>query len=208
MFSVVVDRITRRPRKPHRGQPGGGDRVPDNRRREQLLAGVTSPPTSSHPHGGRPTTLGSVSVLAAIVLILTFPSLSLELEITGHWPWQRRPAVRILLLRRKCSSPHKLQHVLVRSMTVQVVADRGTEAVKVVTRDFGVLDLAVHLAATQVGRLRLGARRSHHRHSHEGPSICSTALETTSPARDRGRCPPPYSVNRKPCWGCPRSGVE
>ena len=34
-------------------------------------------------------TLGSVAVLAAIVLIRTFLSFSLELEITGHWPWQK-----------------------------------------------------------------------------------------------------------------------
>lgn len=30
----------------------------------------------------------SVAVLAAIVLIRTFLSFSLELEITGRWPWQ------------------------------------------------------------------------------------------------------------------------
>jgi len=33
-------------------------------------------------------TLESVAVLAAIVLIRTFLSWSLELEITGRWPWQ------------------------------------------------------------------------------------------------------------------------
>ncbi|MBM7471277.1 DUF1622 domain-containing protein [Subtercola frigoramans] len=33
-------------------------------------------------------TLESVAVLAAIILIRTFLSLSLELEITGRWPWQ------------------------------------------------------------------------------------------------------------------------
>ena len=37
-------------------------------------------------------TLTSVAVLAAIVLIRTFLSFSLELEITGRWPWQKRPA--------------------------------------------------------------------------------------------------------------------
>ncbi len=36
-------------------------------------------------------TLTSVGVLAAIVLIRTFLSFSLELEITGRWPWQSRP---------------------------------------------------------------------------------------------------------------------
>ena len=35
-------------------------------------------------------TLASVSVLAAIVLIRTFLSWSLELEISGQWPWQKR----------------------------------------------------------------------------------------------------------------------
>jgi uncharacterized membrane protein len=37
-------------------------------------------------------TLESVGVLAAIVLIRTFLSFSLELEITGRWPWQQAPA--------------------------------------------------------------------------------------------------------------------
>lgn len=32
----------------------------------------------------------SVAVLAAIVLIRTFLSWSLELEITGRWPWQKQ----------------------------------------------------------------------------------------------------------------------
>jgi uncharacterized membrane protein len=36
--------------------------------------------------------LESVAVLAAIVLIRTFLSFSLELEITGKWPWQKQPA--------------------------------------------------------------------------------------------------------------------
>ena len=35
-------------------------------------------------------TLTSVAVLAGIVLIRTFLSFSLELEITGRWPWQNR----------------------------------------------------------------------------------------------------------------------
>src|ERR1700712_2702243 len=33
-------------------------------------------------------TLESVAVLAAIILIRTFLSWSLELELTGRWPWQ------------------------------------------------------------------------------------------------------------------------
>lgn len=33
----------------------------------------------------------SVAVLAGIVLIRTFLSSSLELEISGRWPWQQRP---------------------------------------------------------------------------------------------------------------------
>ena len=35
-------------------------------------------------------TLDSVAVLAVIVLIRTFLSWSLELEVTGRWPWQKR----------------------------------------------------------------------------------------------------------------------
>jgi uncharacterized membrane protein len=34
--------------------------------------------------------LTSVAVLAAIVLIRTFLSFSLEVEISGRWPWQKR----------------------------------------------------------------------------------------------------------------------
>lgn len=37
-------------------------------------------------------TFDSVGVLAVIVLIRTFLSFSLELEITGRWPWQKAPA--------------------------------------------------------------------------------------------------------------------
>ena len=36
-------------------------------------------------------TVESVAVLAGIVLIRTFLSFSLELEITGRWPWQKAP---------------------------------------------------------------------------------------------------------------------
>jgi uncharacterized membrane protein len=35
----------------------------------------------------------SVLVLAGIVLIRTFLSFSLQLEMTGAWPWQKRPSV-------------------------------------------------------------------------------------------------------------------
>jgi uncharacterized membrane protein len=35
----------------------------------------------------------SVLVLAGIVLIRTFLSFSLQLEMTGAWPWQKRPPV-------------------------------------------------------------------------------------------------------------------
>ena len=34
--------------------------------------------------------LSSVAVLAAIVVIRTFLSFSLEVETTGRWPWQKR----------------------------------------------------------------------------------------------------------------------
>src|SRR5262245_4602020 len=35
-------------------------------------------------------TFRSVGVLAIIVLIRTFLSFSLELEVTGRWPWERK----------------------------------------------------------------------------------------------------------------------
>jgi uncharacterized membrane protein len=35
-------------------------------------------------------TLKSLSILAGIVLIRTFLSFSLEVEIKGRWPWQRK----------------------------------------------------------------------------------------------------------------------
>jgi uncharacterized membrane protein len=38
-----------------------------------------------------PTPAG-VGVLAAIVAVRTFLSFSLELEISGRWPWQKAPA--------------------------------------------------------------------------------------------------------------------
>jgi uncharacterized membrane protein len=36
-------------------------------------------------------TLTSIGVLGGIVLIRTFLSFSLEVEITGRWPWQKPP---------------------------------------------------------------------------------------------------------------------
>ncbi|MEZ5262382.1 MAG: DUF1622 domain-containing protein [Acidimicrobiales bacterium] len=36
-------------------------------------------------------TFGSVGVLAAIVAIRTFLSFTLEMEISGRWPWQEAP---------------------------------------------------------------------------------------------------------------------
>jgi uncharacterized membrane protein len=38
-------------------------------------------------------TLAGVTALGAVVLIRTFLSFSLELEITGRWPWQKPPEV-------------------------------------------------------------------------------------------------------------------
>ncbi len=40
-------------------------------------------------------TLGSVAVLAIVVLVRTFLSFSLELEITGRWPWEKPPTGRV-----------------------------------------------------------------------------------------------------------------
>ena len=39
-------------------------------------------------------TFVSVGVLGGIVLIRTFLSFSLEVELTGRWPWQPRTSVR------------------------------------------------------------------------------------------------------------------
>lgn len=39
-------------------------------------------------------TFNSVGVLALIVLIRTFLSFSLEVELTGRWPWQARAVAR------------------------------------------------------------------------------------------------------------------
>lgn len=39
-------------------------------------------------------TLDSLAVLAGIVLIRTFLSISLEVEIDGKWPWQQHPRDR------------------------------------------------------------------------------------------------------------------
>ena len=39
-------------------------------------------------------TLESVAVLGVIVLVRTFLSFSLEVELTGSWPWHRRGAGR------------------------------------------------------------------------------------------------------------------
>jgi uncharacterized membrane protein len=36
-------------------------------------------------------TFTTVGVLAVVVLIRTFLSFSLEVELEGRWPWQRRP---------------------------------------------------------------------------------------------------------------------
>jgi uncharacterized membrane protein len=38
-------------------------------------------------------TLTGVAVLAIIVLIRTFLSFSLEVELTGRWPWQKNTAI-------------------------------------------------------------------------------------------------------------------
>lgn len=41
---------------------------------------------------GEIPTLEDVSVLAIIVVIRTFLSIALEVELEGRWPWQARPA--------------------------------------------------------------------------------------------------------------------
>lgn len=41
-----------------------------------------------------PSTFGSLGLLAAIVIIRTFLSISLSIEIEGTWPWRRRELER------------------------------------------------------------------------------------------------------------------
>ena len=51
---------------------------------ELLVAGDIVRTVAASPN------LTSVTVLGAIVLIRTFLSFSLEVEISGRWPWQKR----------------------------------------------------------------------------------------------------------------------
>jgi uncharacterized membrane protein len=52
-------------------------------------------------------TFQSVGVLAIIVLIRTFLSFSLELEITGRWPWQKRSSEDLDRPEGQTASPSK-----------------------------------------------------------------------------------------------------
>jgi uncharacterized membrane protein len=52
---------------------------------ELLVAGDIIRSVAAQP------TLTSVAILAIIVLIRTFLSWTLEVELTGRWPWQTRP---------------------------------------------------------------------------------------------------------------------
>ena len=54
---------------------------------ELLVAGDIVRTVATEP------TLTSVTVLGVIVLIRTFLSFSLEVELTGRWPWQNNAAV-------------------------------------------------------------------------------------------------------------------
>jgi len=53
---------------------------------ELLVAGDIIRTVATEP------TLNSVAVLGLIVLIRTFLSFSLEVELTGRWPWQNKTA--------------------------------------------------------------------------------------------------------------------
>ena len=57
------------------------------RDRELLVAGDIMRTVASQP------SLHSVAVLASIVAIRTLLSFSLEVELTGHWPWQANTPV-------------------------------------------------------------------------------------------------------------------
>jgi len=48
--------------------------------------------------------LKSVAILAGIVLIRTFLSFSLEVEITGRWPWQEREVTPLRSRARQSAS--------------------------------------------------------------------------------------------------------
>lgn len=54
---------------------------------ELLVAGDIVRTVATQP------TLTDVAVLAIIVLIRTFLSISLDVELTGHWPWQKDKAL-------------------------------------------------------------------------------------------------------------------
>jgi uncharacterized membrane protein len=54
---------------------------------ELLVAGDIVRTVAAQP------TLTSVGILAAIVVIRTFLSFSLEVELAGRWPWQASPTV-------------------------------------------------------------------------------------------------------------------
>jgi uncharacterized membrane protein len=54
---------------------------------ELLVAGDIVRTVAAQP------TLTSVGILAIIVLIRTFLSFSLEVELTGRWPWQKDTAL-------------------------------------------------------------------------------------------------------------------
>ena len=54
---------------------------------ELLVAGDIIRTVATEP------SLTSVAVLGIIVLIRTFLSFSLDVELTGRWPWQKDPAV-------------------------------------------------------------------------------------------------------------------
>jgi uncharacterized membrane protein len=54
---------------------------------EMLVAGDIVRTVAAQPN------LRSVAILGGIVLIRTFLSFSLEVEITGRWPWQKRTVV-------------------------------------------------------------------------------------------------------------------
>jgi Protein of unknown function (DUF1622) len=64
---------------------------------ELLVAGDIIRTVAAQPN------LRSVAILGGIVLIRTFLSFSLEVEITGRWPWQKRTAVLAAVDRMGCA---------------------------------------------------------------------------------------------------------
>ena len=66
----------------------------------------------------------SVAVLAGIVLIRTFLSFSLELEITGYWPWQKGRQQQATLRARRCDARDNHASAMSSASSVRLISPR------------------------------------------------------------------------------------